>query len=106
MDDKVNHTEEEIRERYRKAIESSLQKAPVRTGERIYLTDLWAVTYIPEEIIIEILSSCEVKLPEEVRCIVDDRRKKKRVLYGEKESNEQSGNTKQPRIRKVQGEDS
>ncbi len=106
MDDKVNHTEEEIRERYRKALEAAVQKAPVRAGDRIYLTDLWAVTSIPEEIIIETLSCCEIRLPEEVKSIVDDRRKKKRVLYGEKESKESGDSSKQHRIRKVQREDS
>ncbi|KUK80027.1 hypothetical protein V511_03735 [Mesotoga sp. Brook.08.YT.4.2.5.1] len=105
MDDKVNHSEEEIRERYRKALESAVQKAPIRSGERLYLTDLWAITSIPEEVIVETLASSELKLPEGVSSIVDDRRKKKRIIYGKRESNEKGGGPKQPRIRKVQEED-
>lgn len=101
MNNKTDRTEEEINEGYKKAVESAIQKAPVRSGDRVYLTDLWAITSIPEEIIIETLASCEIKLPPEAKCIVDDRRKKKRVLYGEKETKEQSGAAKQSRIRKV-----
>jgi hypothetical protein len=105
VDDKVNHSEEEITERYRKALESAIQKAPIRSGERLYLTDLWAITSIPEEVIVETLGSSEVKLPEGVSCIVDDRRKKKRIIYGKREPNEKGSNPKQSRIQKVQGED-
>ncbi|PNQ05879.1 hypothetical protein RM69_02540 [Mesotoga sp. SC_NapDC3] len=96
MDDKVNHSEEEIRERYRKALESAVQKAPIRSGERLYLTELWAITSIPEEVIVETLASSELKLPEGVSSIVDDRRKRNRSIYGKRSSKENGVGPKQP----------
>ena len=67
-------------ENFKKALDSAITKAPIRSGNRIYLTDLWIITSIPEEIIVELLTTNNFRLPEEAVAIVDDRRKHKRVL--------------------------
>ncbi len=74
--DKVENTLES----FKRALDSAICKAPIRSGNRIYLTDLWIITSIPEEMIIELLASNQFRLPEEAVAIVDDRRKHKRVL--------------------------
>ncbi|AKI97334.1 hypothetical protein [Kosmotoga pacifica] len=82
----MNHENNEkekpkIEESFVKGIASALQKAPVRNAGRIYLTDLWTITSLPEDLIVEILSQNTFELPEGATCVVDDRRRKKRIIY-------------------------
>lgn len=91
---KLTNNLEDINERYRKAVEAALQKAPVRGENRIYLTDLWTITSLPEELLIETLSKNVFSLPEEVKAVVDDRRRKKKILYNAQKNQESQGGEK------------
>ncbi|SHE98475.1 hypothetical protein SAMN02745164_01544 [Marinitoga hydrogenitolerans DSM 16785] len=60
-----------------KAIESSIIKAPVKDN-RILLSDLWVVSSLPKDLIIEVLEKYEENLtvPEDIEEIYDDRNNK------------------------------
>lgn len=90
----LNNNLEDINERYRKAVEAALHKAPVRGEDRIYLTDLWTITSLPEELLVETLSKNNFSLPEEVKAVVDDRRRKKKILYSSQKNIESPGGEK------------
>ncbi|TYB83829.1 MAG: hypothetical protein FXF54_13125 [Kosmotoga sp.] len=78
------HKKTNYEEGIRKGIQSAIDKAPVREGGKIYLTDLWTITSLPEEIIIEELRKGKIRLPEKVGEVVDDREEKKKTLLSKK----------------------
>jgi len=61
---------------FAKAIESAIYKAPIRENNRIYLTDLWLITSLPEDLIKEAIVKHieDIDLPEDLECIYDDKR--------------------------------
>lgn len=67
--------------KYIKAVETSLSKVPARQGGYVYLSDIWLVTSLPKDFIIEILRKYQIELPENVKAIVDG----KRVVYRKNE---------------------
>ncbi|WP_129409573.1 hypothetical protein [Marinitoga lauensis] len=58
-----------------KAIESSIIKAPVKNDKRILLSDLWVISSLPKDLIIEVLKkySEDLTVPEDINEIYDDR---------------------------------
>lgn len=63
---------------FAKAIESAIYKSPIRGENQIYLSDLWFVTSLPEDLIIEVITKHidDLDLPEDVLEIYDDKRNK------------------------------
>ena len=80
MNFETNNEKPKIEESLVKGVASALQKAPIRNSGRLYLSDLWAITSLPEDLIIEVLSQNTFELPEGANCVVDDRRRKKRII--------------------------
>ncbi|MFO7883056.1 MAG: hypothetical protein R6U52_11030 [Kosmotogaceae bacterium] len=68
----------------RKGIQSAIDKAPIREGGKLYLSDLWTITSLPEELIIEELRKGKIRLPEKVGEVIDDREDKKKTLLSRK----------------------
>jgi len=58
-----------------KAIESSIIKAPVKNNNRILLSDLWVISSLPMDLIIEVLTKYkdELTVPEDIEEIYDDK---------------------------------
>jgi len=81
MNFETNNEKPKIEESLVKGVASALQKAPIRNSGRLYLSDLWAITSLPEDLIIEVLSQNTFELPEGANYVVDDRRRKKRIIY-------------------------
>jgi hypothetical protein len=72
------------KEGIRKGIQSAIDKAPIREGGKIFLSDLWTITSLPEELIIEELRKGQIRLPEKVGEVIDDREEKKKTLLSRK----------------------
>lgn len=68
----------------RKGIQAAIDKAPIREGGKIFLTDLWTITSLPEELIIEELRKGKIRLPEKVGEVIDDREEGKKTLLSRK----------------------
>jgi len=66
--------------RYAKAISSALLKLEMEEPD---LSDIWVFTSIPEDLIRELLEKGLVNIPDNVRRIKDNRRR--RILYERKE---------------------
>lgn len=68
-----------------KAIESSIIKAPVKNNNRILLSDLWVISSLPKDLIIEVLQefSNDLTVPEDIKEIYDDRNNE--VIWSKKE---------------------
>ncbi|HEW92950.1 MAG TPA: hypothetical protein ENF81_10505 [Thermotogaceae bacterium] len=69
--------EQEI-EKYVRAVESSLLKVPIRQGNHVYLSDIWLVTSLPKDLIVEIIKKYQIELPENVKTIIDGKKVIKR----------------------------
>ncbi len=83
--DKINESNnEDNNERYIKAIQSSINTAPIRNNSKIFVSDLWVISSIPENMIVSFLKSAEYDLPDEVNEIIDDSKKKDNVVYRKK----------------------
>jgi len=83
--DKINENKnEDNNERYIKAIQSSINTAPIRNNSKIFVSDLWVISSIPENMIISFLKAAEYDLPDEVNEIIDDSKKKDNVVYRKK----------------------
>jgi len=67
-------------DRYAKAILSALLKLEMEEPD---LSDIWVFTSIPEDLIRELLEKGLVNIPDNVRRIKDNRRR--RILYERKE---------------------
>jgi hypothetical protein len=68
-----------------KAIESSIIKAPVKNNNRILLSDLWVISSLPKDLIIEVLQkfSNSLTVPEDITEIYDD--KHNEIIWSKKE---------------------
>jgi hypothetical protein len=66
---------------FAKAIESAIYKAPLRENNKVWLSDLWFITSLPEDLIKEAISKYieEIDLPQDVEEIYDD--EKNKVLW-------------------------
>jgi hypothetical protein len=83
--DKINESNnEDNNERYIKAIQSSINTAPIRNNSKIFISDLWVISSIPENMIVSFLKAAEYDLPDEVNEIIDDSKKKDNVVYRKK----------------------
>ncbi|MDK2950970.1 MAG: hypothetical protein PWQ77_635 [Kosmotogales bacterium] len=83
--DKIDESNnEDNNERYIKAIQSSINTAPIRNNSKIFISDLWVISSIPENMIISFLKAAEYDLPDEVNEIIDDSKKKDNVIYRKK----------------------
>ncbi|RKX52946.1 MAG: hypothetical protein DRP30_05370 [Thermotoga sp.] len=69
---KVRTLNDEEFRKYVKALQNGLMEVPVRKGRVVYITDIIAVTSLPKDMIIEILSRYKPPLPEGVEKILDD----------------------------------
>ena len=60
-----------------KAIESAIFKSAVRKNNRVYLSDIWFITSLPKDLIIEVITKYAdtIKVPEDIQFIYDDKRK-------------------------------
>lgn len=60
-----------------KAVESSIIKAPVKDN-KVLLSDLWVISSLPKDLIIEVLEkySTNLTVPEDIEEIYDDRNHK------------------------------
>lgn len=61
---------------FAKAIESAIYKSPIRENNFIYLSDLWIITSLPEDLIREAIAKHidDIDLPEDLEGIYDDKR--------------------------------
>ncbi|ABX32334.1 hypothetical protein Pmob_1640 [Petrotoga mobilis SJ95] len=66
---------------FAKAVESAIYKAPLRENNKVWLSDLWLITSLPEDLIKETISKYieEIDIPEDVEEIYDD--EKNKVLW-------------------------
>ncbi|BBE30097.1 hypothetical protein OSSY52_02380 [Tepiditoga spiralis] len=60
-----------------KAIESAVFKSAVRKNNRVYLSDIWFITSLPKDLIVEVITKYAdtIKIPEDIQFIYDDKRK-------------------------------
>jgi len=70
---------EEPNDIFVKALESAIFKAPVRMDEKIFLSDLWIITSLPEDLMVNIIENHAEKLniPQDINFILDDKKNKK-----------------------------
>ena len=66
--------EEDLMEKYVKAIQSAIEQAPMKKGNAVDISDLWVITSLPTDLIIECLKSFEIKIPSNIREITNKRR--------------------------------
>jgi hypothetical protein len=66
---------------FAKAVESAIYKAPLRENNKVWLSDLWLITSLPEDLMKETISKYieEIDIPEDVEEIYDD--EKNKVLW-------------------------
>jgi hypothetical protein len=69
---------EEPFEIFVKAIESAIYKSPVRKTDKIFLSDLWFITSLPYDILIEAIEkhSKDMNIPEDINYIYDEKNNK------------------------------
>lgn len=72
-------SKEEPLDIFKKAIESAVLKCPVRNQDKVFLSDLWFVTSLPQDLITEVLEKFRdtFEFPEDIHVIWDDKRRKK-----------------------------
>lgn len=87
--------EEELMEKYVKAIQSAIEQAPVKKGESVDVSDLWVITSLPTDLIIECLKSFNIKIPSNIRSITSRGRiiaKNPNYFHDDEEESEGSEN--------------
>ncbi len=55
--------EKEDLEKYVKAVKTAIEEAPLKNGDAVDVTDLWAITSLPIDLITECIKSPEFKIP-------------------------------------------
>ncbi len=63
--------EENLMEKYVKAVQSAVRQAPIKKGESVDVSDLWVITSLPKDLIIECLKSFDVKIPSNIHSITN-----------------------------------
>ncbi|KAF2957539.1 hypothetical protein AS159_07695 [Thermotoga sp. Ku-13t] len=58
-------------EKYARAIEKSLTQIALREKDRADVSEIWIDTSIPVDLIIEIIKSCDISIPQEIKAIID-----------------------------------
>ncbi|AEX86278.1 hypothetical protein XO10_09375 [Marinitoga sp. 1135] len=78
------YKEEDLRI-FLKAVESSIIKAPVKNEGRVLISDLWVISSLPKDLIIEVIETYkeELTVPEDIKEIFDDRANK--ILWKKEE---------------------
>lgn len=57
-------------EKYVQAVKSAIEKAPLRSDDTVDVSDIWVITSLPIDLIMECLKREEMKLPPTVNKIV------------------------------------
>lgn len=57
-------------EKYIQAVKSAVEKAPLRAEDIVDLSDIWVITSLPVDLIIECLKRPEMKLPSTVSKVI------------------------------------
>ncbi len=63
--------EEDLMEKYVKAIQSAIEQAPIKKGGSVDVSDLWVITSLPMDLIIECFKSFDIKIPSNIRSITN-----------------------------------
>lgn len=58
-------------EKYARAIEKSLMQIALREKDRADVSEIWIDTSIPVDLIIEIIKSRDISIPQEIKAITD-----------------------------------
>ncbi len=61
-------------EKYVQAVKSALEKAPLRAEDSVEVSDIWVITSLPIDLILECLKREEMKLPPTVNKVVFNKR--------------------------------
>ncbi len=62
---------EEYIEKYVNAIKTAIEEAPVRNGDVVDVTDLWVITSLPLDLIIECVKSQEFEIPSHIKRVTN-----------------------------------
>ncbi len=65
----MDNTEIDL-EKYIQAVKSAIEKAPLRVEDSVDLSDIWVITSLPVDLIMECLKSPEMKLPPTVSKVI------------------------------------
>jgi hypothetical protein len=57
-------------EKYIQAVKTAIEKAPLRSEDSVDLSDIWVITSLPVDLIMECLKRPEMKLPSTVSKII------------------------------------
>ncbi len=57
-------------EKYVQAVRSAIEKAPLRAEDAVDLSDIWVITSLPVDLIMECLKRPEMKLPSTVSKVI------------------------------------
>ncbi len=67
----MNNNNSEIDlEKYVQAVKMALEKAPLRAEDAVDLSDIWVITSLPVDLIMECLKRPEMKLPSTVSKVI------------------------------------
>jgi hypothetical protein len=69
----LENEEREI-EKYVNAVKKALEEAPVHKGDIVDVSDLWVITSLPMDLIMECLKSDDFKMPSHIRKITHKRK--------------------------------
>ncbi|HEU24514.1 MAG: hypothetical protein C0176_02840 [Mesoaciditoga sp.] len=61
-------------EKYVQAVKSAVEKAPLRSEDSVEVSDIWVITSLPVDLILECLKREEMKLPPTVSKVVFNKR--------------------------------
>ncbi len=62
---------EEYLEKYVNAIKTAIEEAPLRKDDSVYISDLWVITSLPIDLIIECVKSKELEIPSRVKRVTN-----------------------------------
>ena len=60
---------EEYLEKYVNAVKTAIEEAPLRNGDVVDVTDLWVITSLPIDLIIECVKFQEFEIPSHIKRI-------------------------------------
>lgn len=58
-------------EKYARAIEKSLMQIALREKDRADVSEIWIDTSIPIDLIVDIIKSRDISIPQEIKAIID-----------------------------------
>ncbi len=79
-------------ERYVHAIEAAIEKAPLRKNDCIEISDIWAITSLPMDLITECVKSPDLKVPPTVGKVVN----RGRVIFKNPDYSKKTKDTAEP----------